>query len=65
MTELAACLVNADPNDGSSERPRTGADLLRGALLDSRQRWRDLVTLAADFAFETDADGRLMFVAPA
>ena len=27
---------------------------LRDALLDSRQRWRDLVRLAADFAFETD-----------
>jgi diguanylate cyclase (GGDEF)-like protein/PAS domain S-box-containing protein len=37
---------------------------LRDALLDSRQRWRDLVTLAADLAFETDASGRLLFVAP-
>ncbi len=63
MTELAACLVDADPN-ASPERGRSGADLLRGALLDSRQRWRDLVTLAVDFAFETDAEGRLMFVAP-
>ncbi len=51
-------------NAASPERARTGADLLRGALLDSRQRWRDLVTLAVDFAFETDAEGRLMFVAP-
>ena len=40
------------------------ADTLAGALLDSRQRWRDLVTLAADFAFETDAAGRFVFVAP-
>ena len=40
------------------------ADALRGALLDSRQRWRDLVTLAADLAFETDAEGRLVFLAP-
>jgi diguanylate cyclase (GGDEF)-like protein/PAS domain S-box-containing protein len=37
---------------------------LRGALLESRQRWRDLVTLAADFAFETDARGCLTFVMP-
>ncbi|MCW3474833.1 sensor domain-containing diguanylate cyclase [Limobrevibacterium gyesilva] len=37
---------------------------LREALLDSRQRWRDLVTMAADFAFETDAQGRLVFIAP-
>ena len=33
-------------------------------LLESRQRWRDLVDLAADFAFETDATGRFSFVAP-
>lgn len=37
---------------------------LRDALLDSRQRWRDLVTMAADIAFETDLSGRLVFVAP-
>ncbi len=39
-------------------------DHLRDALVDSRQRWRDLVTVAADIAFETDADGRFSFVAP-
>lgn len=39
-------------------------DPLRDALLESRQRWRDLVTMAADIAFETDADGRFVFVAP-
>lgn len=37
---------------------------LRHALLDSRQRWRDLVSMAADFAFETDEQGRLSFVMP-
>lgn len=37
---------------------------MRVALLESRQRWRDLVALAADFAFETDADGRLVFITP-
>lgn len=40
------------------------ADALSGALLDSRQRWRDLVTLAADLAFETDGAGRFVFIAP-
>lgn len=40
------------------------AETLRGALLDSRQRWRDLVAMAADIAFETDAEGRLVFLAP-
>jgi diguanylate cyclase (GGDEF)-like protein/PAS domain S-box-containing protein len=40
------------------------AGKLRLALLDSRQRWRDLVAMASDFAFETDADGRFVFVMP-
>ena len=35
---------------------------LRAALLDSRQRWRDLVTLGSDLAYETDAAGRFVFV---
>ena len=42
----------------------SGDGALCDALLDSRQRWRDLVTMAADFVFETDAWGRLVFVAP-
>ena len=37
---------------------------LCGALLNSRQRWRDFATLAADLVFETDAEGRFTFVAP-
>jgi diguanylate cyclase (GGDEF)-like protein len=37
---------------------------LRHALLDSRQRWRDLVLITADLAYETDARGRFVFVAP-
>ena len=46
-----------------SEAP-SGAAALQGALLDSRQRLRDLVLLAADFAFETDAMGRFVFLIP-
>lgn len=37
---------------------------LRDALLESRQRWRDLVTMTADLAFETDAWGRFVFITP-
>lgn len=37
---------------------------LRGALAESRQRWRDLVALAGDLAFETDEDGRFTLVMP-
>ncbi len=42
----------------------TADDKLRGALLDSRQRWRDFVSMVTDLAFETDAWGRLTFVIP-
>lgn len=38
--------------------------VLRGALLDSRQRWRDLVEMLADIVWETDAAGRFTFIAP-
>lgn len=37
---------------------------LRAALQDSRNRWRGLVALAADLAFETDARGRFVFISP-
>ena len=51
---------------GANPTPAEGAlgDRLRNALLDSRNRWRDLVTLAADIAFETDAWGRFVFISP-
>jgi diguanylate cyclase (GGDEF)-like protein/PAS domain S-box-containing protein len=42
----------------------TPAEVLQGALIDSRQRWRELVNLAADFAFETDEWGRFALVTP-
>jgi diguanylate cyclase (GGDEF)-like protein len=35
---------------------------LYGSLIDSRQRWQHLVRLASDLAFETDADGRFVFI---
>ena len=40
------------------------AERLRRALLDSRQRWRNLVGLGADLAFEADHLGRLTFLHP-
>ena len=43
---------------------RTIPDPLRDALLDSRQRWRSLVAVGADLAFETDEAGRLVFISP-
>jgi len=44
--------------------PSLDGAALRGALLDSRQRWRDLVSLAADLAFETDEWGHIVFMMP-
>jgi len=38
---------------------------LRDALMDSRRRYKDLVEMASDFAWETDADGAFTFVSPA
>lgn len=37
---------------------------LHGALLESRQRWRDMVLLGADTAFETDRHGRFTMLEP-
>lgn len=37
---------------------------LRTTLIESRQRYKDLVTASSDFAWETDADGILSFVSP-
>ena len=49
----------------AGSRPAAPTDAsLRHALLDSRQRWRDLVLTAADLAYETDAWGRFVFVMP-
>lgn len=58
MTDLILDPPAASRPDASS------LDLMHGALLESRRRWRHLVSLAADLAFETDAAGRLVFVLP-
>ena len=39
-------------------------DQFKRVLLESRRRWRDFGALAADLAFEVDADGLLSFIAP-
>ena len=52
--------VSPDTLDADASR----RDALNAALLESRQRWRELVNLAADIAFETDAQGRFVFISP-
>ena len=37
---------------------------VRMALIDSRQRYKDLVETSSDLAWETDGDGRFVFVSP-
>ncbi|MEI6557555.1 MAG: diguanylate cyclase [Rhodospirillaceae bacterium] len=37
---------------------------LRSTLTESRQRYKDLVEVSSDFAWETGADGRFVFVSP-
>lgn len=44
--------------------PGAVRDPIRGALMESRDRWRHFVSMAADMAFETDAKGRFVFVTP-
>ncbi len=56
---MQQALASPLPPFADDERGR-----LATALLESRQRWRDMVGLVADFVFETDAFGRLSFVAP-
>ena len=38
---------------------------LRGALSESRQRYKEMVEICGDFCWETDRDGRFVFVSPA
>lgn len=54
---------DTSPATASATAP-VARDPLRLALLDSRQRLREMVALAADFAFETDAAGCFTFVTP-
>ena len=60
--------LTALPLDGGSTlilgRDVTLDRNLRGALVESRQRYKDLVEVSSDFAWETGPDGRFVFVSP-
>jgi diguanylate cyclase (GGDEF)-like protein/PAS domain S-box-containing protein len=45
-------------------RDVTLATRIRAALIESRQRFKDLVDISSDFAWETDITGRFVFVSP-
>jgi diguanylate cyclase (GGDEF)-like protein/PAS domain S-box-containing protein len=53
--------LNADAM-GRPTAPMEAEHPLGQALLESRQRWQALVAMAADFAYETDSDGRFVFI---
>jgi diguanylate cyclase (GGDEF)-like protein/PAS domain S-box-containing protein len=56
-----SCDAAAPPPSASA---RHATDAVHGALIESRQRWRDLVMIASDLVFETDAAGRFVFLSP-
>lgn len=63
VIEWAASRIDAERTlllgrDASLERQ------LRQTLTESRQRYKDLVEVSADFAWETGEDGRFVFVSP-
>jgi diguanylate cyclase (GGDEF)-like protein/PAS domain S-box-containing protein len=45
-------------------RDRALSDNLNAALVESRKRYKDLVDISSDFAWEVDAEGRFVFVSP-
>ena len=51
-------------NGAALAAPVALSEPLHGALLESRQRWRDMATLATDLVFETDVSGHFVFLAP-
>jgi diguanylate cyclase (GGDEF)-like protein/PAS domain S-box-containing protein len=58
MTEL----VLDPPAAAAPPAPARGS--VHDAILEGRQRWRHLVSLAADIAFETDSTGRFVLMVP-
>ncbi len=64
MNEPNEGLTDVSARQSASSAERSGAAVLRSALLDSRHRWREFVALATDMAFETDGSGALVFLSP-
>ena len=61
--------ITVIPEDGGEAFLVLARDLtmernLRSALVESRQRYKDLVEVSSDFYWETDPEGRFVFVSP-
>jgi hypothetical protein len=52
----------AGPADNRANDPADLDGTLRAALIESRQRMKELLELSCDFAWETDANGLFSFV---
>jgi len=68
-------LVPVTPNSDDDNNPSAGwimisaldvtlSTSMRRTLVESRQRYKDLVEISAAFAWETNAEGKLVFVSP-
>jgi diguanylate cyclase (GGDEF)-like protein/PAS domain S-box-containing protein len=62
-------LSSAEPDLGLGAVMISGHDVtlptsMRRTLVESRQRYKDLVEISAAFAWETNAEGKLVFVSP-
>lgn len=64
LLELTAVPSHADDACLVLARDLTMERNLRSALVESRQRYKDLVEVSSDFYWETDIEGRFVFVSP-
>nr|WP_321983464.1 diguanylate cyclase [uncultured Lichenicoccus sp.] len=67
MTFIEPGLADFPPREPASGEIRPGNAPIAGlsaCMRDSRNRWRALVALGADIAFETDRDGRFVMLSP-
>jgi len=69
VVSLDVCAVPVQGGNGVGRTMVISRDLtmernLRTALVESRQRYKDLVEINADFAWEVDDKGRFIFVSP-
>lgn len=65
QVDVPAARPAPGPQPPARRLPTPAADkALLDALTESRQRFKDIVEVSGDFAWETDADGAFVFVSP-
>lgn len=63
-TEPAPAPATVAARPAPAARTRVSNPALFDALVESRQRFKEIVEASGDFAWETDADGKFVFVSP-